>query len=116
MVLDGVVGLGAIHGRTCEALAPAGPHGSGNPEPRFALESVVIRHARPVGERHLSLTIEDAVGKTARGIAFGVIDEPLGDLLANAGRERVHLAGKITPDTWRGGEAAQFQVDDASLA
>lgn len=116
LVLDGVVGVGAVHGSTCQTLAPAGPYGAGNPEPRFAMESVVIRHARPVGERHLALTIEDAVGKTARGIAFGVVGEPLGDLLASPGRERVHLAGKITPDTWRGGDAAQFEVDDASLA
>ncbi|MCQ8185019.1 single-stranded-DNA-specific exonuclease RecJ [Parvularcula maris] len=116
LVLDSVLGLSAITGQTCRAIAPAGPFGQGNPEPRFALEDVVIRQARVVGERHLSLTIEDRGGKTARGIAFGCIDTPLGNLLEQGERTRVHLAGRITPDTWRGGEAAQFQVDDAAEA
>lgn len=116
LILDGVVGIGAVHGATCKTLGPAGPFGNGNPEPRFALADVVIRHARPVGERHLSITIEDKVGKTARGIAFGVVGEELGDLLESGDRRRLHLAGRITPDTWRGGEAAQFELDDASEA
>jgi single-stranded-DNA-specific exonuclease len=113
LVLDGVVALGAVTARTCRMLAPAGPFGTGNPEPRFALADVVIRQSRVIGERHLALTIEDRMGKTARGIAFGVVGEPLGDLLSRDDRGRLHIAGRITPDTWRGGEAAQFEVDDA---
>ncbi|MEM0928794.1 MAG: single-stranded-DNA-specific exonuclease RecJ [Pseudomonadota bacterium] len=116
LVLDGAVGLGAVTAATCRALSPAGPFGQGNPEPRFALSQVRIRHARLVGDRHLSITVEDSLGKTARGIAFGVKDEPLGDLLEDESRPLLHLAGRITPDTWRGGEAAQFELDDASVA
>ncbi len=116
LILDGVVGLGAVTAATCRVLGPAGPFGQGNPEPRFALSDVRIRHARLVGDRHLSITIEDSLGKTARGIAFGVKDEPLGALLEDETRPRLHLAGRITPDTWRGGEAAQFELDDASAA
>ncbi|MEM9810843.1 MAG: single-stranded-DNA-specific exonuclease RecJ [Pseudomonadota bacterium] len=116
LVLDGAVALSAITGTTCRALQPAGPFGNGNPEPRFALADVRIRHQRLVGERHLSITVEDDFGRTARGIAFGVKDEPLGDLLEDPSRPRLHLAGRITPDTWRGGEAAQFELDDAAEA
>jgi single-stranded-DNA-specific exonuclease len=116
LVVDGVLALSAVSGATCRAIAPAGPFGQGNPEPRFALDDVVIRQTRLVGERHLSLTIKDRAGKTARGIAFGVIDTPLGELLEAGARTRLHLAGKITPDTWRGGDAAQFQVEDAAEA
>ena len=112
--LDGVLSVGAVHGRTCEALKPAGPFGAGNPEPTFALSDVTIRHARIVGERHVSLRIEDSLGKTATGIAFGVVGEPLGDLLCQEGKPRVHLAGRVKPDTWRGGEAAQFDVSDGA--
>lgn len=115
LVLDGVVALGSIHGQTCKTLMPAGPFGHGNPEPRFALESVVLRNTRQVGDRHLALTIEDRMGRTARGIAFGCLGEPLGDLLEGE-RRPLHLAGKITPDTWRGGDAAQFELDDAAPA
>lgn len=112
--LDGVLSVGAVHGRTCQALRPAGPFGAGNPEPTFALSDVTIRHARIVGDRHVSLRIEDSLGKTVTGIAFGVVGEPLGDLLCQDSRPRLHLAGRIKPDTWRGGEAAQFEVSDAA--
>ncbi|MEE4209818.1 MAG: single-stranded-DNA-specific exonuclease RecJ [Parvularcula sp.] len=116
LVLDGIIGLGAVSGHTCSLLAPAGPFGQGNPEPRFALEDVVVRQSRIVAERHLSVTIEDRMGKTARGIAFGVVGEPLGDLLAAPNRQRLHLAGRISPDTWRGADAGQLEIDDASPA
>ena len=48
----------------------------------------------------------------ARAIAFGCVGEPLGAVLTE--NARLHLAGRITPDTWRGGEAAQLEVVDAS--
>lgn len=116
LVLDAVVGLGAVDGRTCDVIEPAGPFGQGHPEPRFAFADVVIRHSRTVGDRHMAVTIEDRMGKTARGIAFGVVGEPLGDLLGAGGRERLHLAGRISRDAWRGGDAAQVEIDDAGEA
>ncbi|MEL6693032.1 MAG: hypothetical protein AAFQ12_08340 [Pseudomonadota bacterium] len=116
LTLDGVLALGSVHGQTCQAIAPAGPFGSGNPEPRFVLADVTLRHSRVVGDKHLSITIEDGLGRTARGIAFGVVGEPLGDALQNSAGQRLHLAGRITPDTWRGGEAAQFELEDAAFA
>lgn len=116
LVIDAVVGLGGVHGQTCRSISPAGPFGQGNPEPRFVLENVRLRHSRVVGEKHLSLTIEDDMGRSVRGIAFGVVGEPLGAALERAHGERFHFAGRITPDTWRGGDAAQFELEDAAPA
>lgn len=118
LTIDSSISLGAVHGRTCEALRPAAPFGQGHPEPVFAFADVLIRNTRVVGEKHLALTVEDHLGRTARGIAFGVVDEPLGEALERAAGQRrpMHLAGRITPDTWRGGDAAQLQLIDAAEA
>ena len=116
LIIDASIGIAAVHGRTCRALRPAGPFGEGNPEPRFALAAVRARHVRRVGERHLAVTLEDDLGRTARGIAFGAADEPLGRLLEAGAMQRLHVAGRITPDAWRGGDAAQFEIDDAAVA
>ena len=47
-------------------------------------------------------------------IAFRALGEPLGGLL-KSGR-RLHLAGRIKADGWRGADAAQFQIADAAEA
>ncbi|MEM9840742.1 MAG: single-stranded-DNA-specific exonuclease RecJ [Pseudomonadota bacterium] len=118
LTIDAYISLGAVHGRTCEALRPAAPFGQGHPEPVFAFSDVIIRNTRIVGDKHLALTIEDHLGRTARAIAFGVVGEPLGESLDHAASTRspMHLAGRITPDTWRGAEAAQLQLIDAAEA
>ena len=116
--LDGKAGTGAVSRPFAEEVMRAGPYGQGNPEPRFMLPRVVIEDARIVGESHLSITVRDGMGKAARGIAFGVVDEPLGDALLAARRSRspVHLAGRIKTDDWRGGDAGQIQIEDAAMA
>ena len=117
LTLDGVVSVGSVTRGFCDALAPAGPYGQGNPEPRFAIEGAYIRQPRVVGERHLAFTIADRMGTTARAIAFGCLGEPLGTLIQAAqDGQRVHLAGRIKPDDWRGGDAGQLHVEDAAFA
>ncbi|WP_031549245.1 single-stranded-DNA-specific exonuclease RecJ [Parvularcula oceani] len=117
LTLDGLLSLGAITRTFCEALAPAGPYGQGNPEPRFAVQDVRVRDTRIVGERHVAATLTDRMGRTARAIAFGCVGEPLGTLLQAAqDGQRVHLAGRVKPDDWRGGDNAQLHVEDGAFA
>jgi single-stranded-DNA-specific exonuclease len=115
--LDGALPASALCRTLCETIGVAGPFGNGNPEPRFALEAVRVRHVKIVGERHVSATVQDRMGRQVRTIAFGAVGEPLGTLLQGAADgQAVHLAGRIKPDDWRGGEAAQFQIEDGALA
>ena len=117
LVLDGTVGVASVTRGLCDALAPAGPYGQGNPEPRFAVEGARVSGVRIVGERHVSFTMSDRMGRTARAIAFGSVGEPVGTLLQAAqDGKAVHLAGRIKPDDWRGGDAAQLQVEDGAWA
>ncbi|MBB4660022.1 single-stranded-DNA-specific exonuclease RecJ [Parvularcula dongshanensis] len=117
LVLDGTLSVGSVTRTFCEALSPAGPYGQGNPEPRFALKDIRLKDVRVVGERHLAFTMSDRMGRTARAIAFGTLGEPLGTLIQGAqDGTPVHLAGRIKPDDWRGGDAAQLHVEDGAFA
>lgn len=117
LVLDGAVSVGSVTRTFCDALAPAGPYGQGNPEPRFALEGVRLHGIRQVGADHLSFSLADRMGRTARAIAFGCLGQPLGALIQGAqDGQPVHLAGRIKPDDWRGGDAGQLQVEDGAFA
>lgn len=115
--LDGALGPAGLTREFCDGLALAAPFGNGNPEPRFALPRVRVRDLRVLKEKHMAVTVEDGAGRRARCIAFGCVGEPLGDFLEGAQRGGlIHLAGRAKPDDYRGGNAAQLQVEDAAPA
>ncbi|MEM9232728.1 MAG: single-stranded-DNA-specific exonuclease RecJ [Pseudomonadota bacterium] len=117
LYLDGALAPAGLTRTFCDGLNLAAPFGNGNPEPRFALARVRVRDLRVLKEKHMAVTVEDEGGRRARCIAFGCVGEPLGDFLDQAqSGAMIHLAGRVKPDDWRGGDAAQLQIEDAALA
>ncbi|MEO1251944.1 MAG: single-stranded-DNA-specific exonuclease RecJ [Pseudomonadota bacterium] len=114
LMIDAVIAPEAVARPLVEATALAGPFGVGNPEPVFALSDLRVAHLREVGENHIAATLKGASGAEVRAIAFRAKDEPLGDVLRS--NARIHVAGKVRPDDWRGGLACQLQIVDAAPA
>ena len=112
--IDAVIGPTAVSKRFAELIATAGPYGPGNPEPAFALLNMRAAYLKTVGKGHLSLSLVSETGETVRAIAFRAAGEPLGEVLASG--RRLHAAGKIRADDWRGGDAGQLQISDAAPA
>ena len=115
--LDGVLMPRAATADLVETLEAVGPFGAGAPAPRFAFADMHIEHARPVGDRHLKLTVR-AQGETARldAIAFGAFDGPIGPALSKTGGAPVHLAGRLDLNHWRGQTRVQLRLEDAAIA
>ncbi|MEO0879827.1 MAG: single-stranded-DNA-specific exonuclease RecJ [Pseudomonadota bacterium] len=114
LMIDGVVAASAVARPLVDQIDNAGPFGPGNPEPVFVLADMRIEKLRTVGAGHLSFNLVSPTGETVRAIAFRAADEPLGAMLTSGAR--LHVAGKIKADEWRGGDATQFQVSDAARA
>lgn len=112
--IDAVIAPTAVSGAFATMIEAAAPFGPQNPEPVFVLASVRVDQARTVGAAHLACDLVGAGGERVRAIAFRAVGEPLGDLLAS--RRRIHLAGRIKQDSFRGKGAAQFQITDAAPA
>ncbi|MEM6852394.1 MAG: single-stranded-DNA-specific exonuclease RecJ, partial [Pseudomonadota bacterium] len=112
--IDSVVSGAGASIALSDAMRRAAPFGAGNPEPIFAAASVRIEHARIVGERHVAATMIDAAGARLRGIAFRAVGSSLGDALLASGDRRLHVAGALEPDAWRGGRAVQMRIEDAA--
>lgn len=112
--IDAVIAPGAVTKGFADLVAAAGPYGPGNPEPVFALTDCRAAYPKTVGKDHLSLTLVSDAGAQARAIAFRAEGGPLGEIL-RSGR-RIHVAGKIRADDWRGGDAGQLQISDAAPA
>jgi len=112
--IDGVVAATAVSKTLADRVEGAGPFGPGNPEPIFVLGDMKVEYAKIVGKGHLSCTLISDTGDKVRAIAFRAEGEPLGVVL-QSGR-RIHVAGKIRADDWRGGDAAQLQITDVAEA
>ncbi len=98
---DGALGPADLCRGNAEALRHGGPWGQGFPEPQFDGEFDVVG-TRVVGERHLKLEL--ALGRTCfNAIHFGGWD-------GQPAPSRVHIAYRLEPDDYRGGDAVQLVV------
>jgi single-stranded-DNA-specific exonuclease len=110
--IDAIIAASSVSKRFADIVEHSGPFGPGNPEPVFALTNMRADYVKSVGKDHLACTLVSDTGEKVRAIAFRAADTPLGELLRS--RARLHVAGKIRADDWRGGEAAQMQISDAA--
>ncbi len=112
--IDAVIAPGAVAKSFAEMIAEAGPYGPGNPEPVFALTDMRADYVKTVGQNHIALTLKGDTGESVRAIAFRAEGEALGEVLRGGGR--IHVAGRVKADDWRGGDAGQLQISDAAPA
>ena len=94
----------------------AGPFGAGNALPRFALTSVRVNYAQPVGEGHVRCTLVGAERGRIDAIAFRASQTALGPALLDPARPVLHVAGALRIDRYGGRESVRLQIDDAAAA
>lgn len=112
--IDAMIAPGAVSKTFAEMIGRAGPYGQGNPEPVFAIANLRPDYVKIVGENHISATLISDGGEAVRAIAFRAAGEPLGEMLKAGGR--VHVAGKVRTDDWRGGDSGQLHIADIAEA
>ena len=94
----------------------AGPFGAGNALPRFALPSVRVNYAQPVGEGHVRCSLVGAERGKIEAIAFRAGQTPLGAALLDPARPVLHVAGALRIDRYGGRESVRLLIDDAAPA
>jgi single-stranded-DNA-specific exonuclease len=114
--LDGEVSALGVTPELVKILEQAGPYGQGNPQPRFAIAGVTLSYVDVVGGAHVKCAFTAPGGGRFNGIAFRKLGEPLGEaLLAGKGR-RMHIAGSLKVNAWRGEAKAEIFIDDIAYA
>ncbi len=116
LAVDAALAAAALTPELVRAIEAAGPFGSGNPEPVFALARHRLVEVFPVGTDHLKLRVASMDGVVRDAIAFRAAGRPLGDALRAARAGLVHLAGSLTLNRWGGRERAELRVVDAASA
>jgi len=107
--------IGGATPELIEHIEAAGPFGAGAPAPRFAIPSARIRFAKPAGESHLRLTVDNGGGPIDI-IAFRAFESDLGQALLNHAGQTFHFAGRLEIDEWGGRRKAKMQLEDAATA
>ncbi|MBV8132355.1 MAG: single-stranded-DNA-specific exonuclease RecJ [Alphaproteobacteria bacterium] len=115
--VDAAVAVGAAQAELMGHIDRLAPFGAGNPEPRFALPGVRVVHTEVVGTDHLRCTLADPLDTARlRAIAFRAAGTTLGQFLTETRGAVINVAGHLRRDSWRGGDAVQFVIDDAAPA
>ncbi|MBV9077499.1 MAG: single-stranded-DNA-specific exonuclease RecJ, partial [Methylobacteriaceae bacterium] len=116
LLVDGILAAGGADAALVRALDGAGPFGSGQPEPVFALRAHRVCDVRPVGTGHLRVQLKAPDGAGLKAVAFRSADAPLGRMLTEVAGGTLHLAGTLSIDRWGGGERAELRILDAAPA
>lgn len=111
--LDGALSARGATRDLYEMLERAGPYGSGNPEPRFAVPSLRVVYSSVVGKGHVRYTLASEDGSQIKGIAFRSAETALGKALLDRGTGPMHVAGRLKPDDWQGRRGVQINIEDA---
>jgi single-stranded-DNA-specific exonuclease len=112
---DGALSPAGATPEVIEMLERAGPFGSGNPRPRFAIPQARIVDSGIVGKDHVRciLTGADGTGRL-KAIAFRSAGTPLGRALLDTRGLPLHVAGNLRVDEWQGRVSAQLFIDDVA--
>ena len=113
--ITAIIGSGTASPELIEQIEAAGPFGAGAPAPRFAIPAARIRFAKPAGETHLRLTVDNGSGPIDM-IAFRAFESDLGAALLNHAGQSFHFAGRLEIDEWGGRRKAKLQLEDAAKA
>ncbi|EHI48993.1 single-stranded-DNA-specific exonuclease RecJ [SAR116 cluster alpha proteobacterium HIMB100] len=102
-----------------DGLEAVGPFGAGHAEPRFVLTHCRLKALRWIGKdkAHLSVQLDDGTAAPLRAVAFSVAGTALGQYLAaTPDPGPVQVLGRVQKDSFRGGNAVQFLIEDIALS
>lgn len=111
--VDAVIGAGAATSALIAEMSRGAPYGAGSPEPVFVIPKVLVTGLKVLNGGHMRFTALDHEGGKLEAIAWRAADGPLGAALASGGM--VHLAGRLSEDSWNNRHRIQLEVIDAAV-
>jgi single-stranded-DNA-specific exonuclease len=116
LLIDGAITASGAHADLISTFHRAGPYGSGNPEPVFAVPNHTVAYADPVGQNHVRVRLRAGDGAMLNAISFRSADKPLGKALLASRGQQIHIAGCLAIDRYQGAERVQLRVLDVAPA
>ena len=115
LLLDSVITSSAINLDFYQKIYLLAPFGSGNPEPKFAIESLKVVNSKIINEKHIKSILIDKAGLSISTIAFNSVDKEIAAYLLKKSNKLFNIAGKLSLNEWRGKSNVEFIIDDISV-
>ena len=115
LYLDSVLSPTAINLEFYNKVNNLAPFGSGNPEPKFLIESLKTVNGKIVGDKHIKSVLIGEDGSSIKTICFNAIESDLGAYLLKKNNKTFNIAGKLSLNEWRGQSNVEFIIDDISV-
>ena len=115
LFLDSIIAPSAVNLDFYNKVALLSPFGSGNPEPKFAIEDVKTINGKIVGNKHIKSVLIGQDGSTIKSIAFNATENVLGGYLLKKNNKSFNIAGKLSLNEWKGQSNVEFIIDDISV-
>jgi len=114
--IDALLTPGAVSGAIIKIIDTVGPYGAGNPQPVFGFSDLRIAYAERVKGGHVRCAFEDGIGGRISGICFQADHTGLAETLLDPNAPRVHVAGRLKANNWRGRSSVDLQLVDLAIA
>jgi len=114
--VDALIVPNAANQAIIDKVRQVGPYGAGNPQPLFAFSDLRIAYAERVRGGHVRCAFEDGAGGRISGICFRADETGLDQVLLDPNAPRVHVAGRLKADSWKGRSRIDLQLVDLAIA
>lgn len=116
IICDGYISIPMISLKFVQDILKMSPFGGLNESPKFVLSEVMIAFRTVVGknQKHISITLEDELGNTVRGISFNSVDSKLGQILLSNELQKSHISVVCTlsVNKWNGNSQVSANILD----
>jgi single-stranded-DNA-specific exonuclease len=116
LLIDAVIDISAANRKMFDDISKAGPFGSGNSQPRFAIKNLYITKAMQVGINHVMFIVCDNMSdsKGLKCINFKGAETPLGQFILNGVGKRIDVAGFIQAN-YMDQTKVDFVIEDVAV-
>lgn len=113
--IDAQIAPTAATPQLIETMQQVGPYGADHPQPMFVFANMHIAYAERVRGGHVRCAFADDSGQRISGICFRADETGLSDVLLSSNPGRVHVAGRLKQDEWKGRVRIDLNVEDLAL-
>jgi len=115
LYLDSIISPTALNEDFFQQIDSLAPFGSGNSEPKFAIENIKVLSSSLVSDMHIKAILLGKDGSTFKGFAWNAKNTPMEHLLVQNKKKNINLAGKMRLNEWRGKKEVEFIIEDISF-
>jgi len=110
--LDSLIAPSAININFFDEINNLAPFGSGNNEPKFAIENIKVISSNIIANNHIRAVLIGRDGYVFNGFMWNGKDSCYEPFLTKGNKKPFNIAGKMRLNEWRGEKKIEFYIED----